>query len=452
MLTYELNLNGQNLTGADRFSIAAESNESIQLRFHFDRSWRIFDTKAAVFRDSQHRYYVMEITGSCVKVPWEVLRNDLGFDLAVVAYNENKVYTSKRVTVSVSESLLPELCRQLSPTDTLFDKIRLQCKNEAELECRNEIQAMKHSYENALADMGRQLEDERRNTAAVAAEKDTEIAELNYQAECTAVQHNTQIAALNAQLAAKEEKAHNWDLVNTAISQKSNSSLQLWNGGSDYFELPMLDTSNVTVFNSGYISTYLTKAGFDMSSVTSLSSAFSSRNNLKEITLKNTDNVTTCYNIFYLCSSLEYADLGNLRMCSNLQAGFSGCTSLVKLKLGNVERISAMQIAFNECLSLKEIDGVFDTTLCTSFTDVFTNCTNLETVRFAENCIRANISFDKCISLTKDSLFNIANALSNEVTGILRISHVALNNSLSEEEREEFSEIVTGKNWTLTKV
>lgn len=452
MLTYELSLNGQSLVGADRFSIAAESNESIQLRFHFDRSWRIFDTKAAVFRDSRRHYYVIEITGNCAKVPWEVLRNDSGFDLAVVAYNANKVYTSKKVTISVSESLLPDICRQLSPTDTLFDKIRVQCKNEAELECRNEIQAMKHSYENALADMGQQLEAERQNTASVAAEKDAEIAELNYQAECDAVQHSTQIASLNAQLAAKEEKAHNWDLIDTALREKTAVSLQLWNGGSSLYELPMLNTSQMTTISSNYISDKIVKIGFDLTSVTSLSNVFKDKKNLKNITLKNTDNITNCYYAFSGCSALEYADLDNLRLCGNIQNFFAQCTSLVKVKLGSAECISNTQSSFSDCISLKEIEGTLNPTLATGFADTFGNCVSLETVRFAENSIRANISFEKCISLSKESLFNIANALSNEVTGTLKISLSAFTNSLSASEKEEFTSIVSGKSWTLTKV
>ena len=153
MISYELSLQGQNLLGSDKFSVAAQSNDSIQLHFHFDRSWRLFDSKAAVFRDSNQKYYVIDIIGNTAKVPWEVLRTDDGFDLAVVAYDESTVYTSKRVRISVALSLLPEFCRQLSPTETLFDRIRQECREEVLHEYKDEIRVLKEQHADEIADL-----------------------------------------------------------------------------------------------------------------------------------------------------------------------------------------------------------------------------------------------------------------------------------------------------------
>jgi hypothetical protein len=50
MINYDLILQKQKLLGADRFTLAANANETMCLHFHFDRHWRVFDSKAAVFR------------------------------------------------------------------------------------------------------------------------------------------------------------------------------------------------------------------------------------------------------------------------------------------------------------------------------------------------------------------------------------------------------------------
>lgn len=449
MLTYNLNLSGQNLLGADKFSVAAESNESVRFNFYFDRSWRCFDTKAAVFRDSARNYYVMEILGGGVTIPWEVLRTDDGFDLAVVAYDEAVVYTSKRVRIEVSSSLLPEFCRQLSPTETLFDRFKAECKNQALLEYRDELRAMKKSYEDRLYEKENEIIAEQKNTAAVAAEKDEIIAQLNYDAECERVRYGSRITQLATELEAQKEKAHNWDLIDTAVSQKTSILFPLWNGGTEPFELPMLNTHRFTGIFNNYISTYLTKAGFDVSSVTALNNAFQSKN-IQEITLRNSDNIKNLNYIFADCKSLVYADIGNIKLCTNFVAAFSGCTALKKVKLGNAERLADIRSAFSECIALEEIDGILSLILVSNTTEnMFNNCISLHTVRFAEKTIRVSLDMGKCINLSKDSLYSLANGLSDEIADTVKISSTAFNDNLTDDEKAEIQNIISEKSWTL---
>ena len=450
MISYDLTLNGQNLLGSDRFSIAAESNETVQLRFHFDRNWRIFDSKAAVFRDSRRKYYVLDILGNCVKVPWEVLRNDNGFDLAVVAYDNSMVLTSKRVRISVSQSLLPEICSQLSPTETLFDRIRTESRAEAYLEYKNEIHALKRTHADELRELGEEFEEERQQNAAALAQKESEIEQLNYQASCVRNEHNAELSALRTELAEKTVKADNWDLIDTALGYKTISNQTLWSGEQEFFELPMLNTSSITGFTNGNFSNKLTKIGLDLSSVTSMYEMFKNKTNLKELTLKNAEKVTTVYCMMQNCSSLVRADLGTLSNCSNFISLFSECRSLESVTF-NAPRFANTNTVFYNCISLKEINTVLDATLCNSFTNTFFNCVSLEKIRFKESTIRTSINFTSCINLTKESLFSIANGLSDEAPSTVSFAAGAFNNSLTAQEREEITELIENvKGWTLS--
>lgn len=451
MITYELSLDRQNLLGADRFSVAAESNESIRFRFHFDRSWRVFDTKAAVFKDDGGHYYVLDITSDCVTVPWEVLRSTNGFELAVVAYEDEVVLTSKKVSIAVSSSLLPEDYRQLSPTETLFDRLKTQAQNEAELAYRSTIRNLNAEHSRQLTELGEQLAAERRNTEAVRTQKDAEIAALNYQATCVANQHSADLAALQAQLDEQSVKAGYWELVDTAIRNKTAATNALWTGGSEEFELPIMNLTSVTALTTSSISSNIRKATFNIPNVTSLYEVFTSRRKLREINLINTGNVTSLQNTFQNDSALKIASLDNLASCTQFNNAFRDCTSLETVTLGNTERITTCNSLFYNCYSLTNIIGTLNVTLCTVFTSTFSGCTNLENVRFTENSIRANIDFGYCVNLSKESIYSIVNALNAEYPATIYFSEHALSTSLTTAERAEITNTIRNtKGWTLS--
>lgn len=449
MITYDLSLERQNLIGADRFSIAAHSNETVSFRFHFDRSWRIFESKAAVFKSSEGKYYVIDIRGNCVTVPWEVLRNSNGFDLALVAYENEVVLTSKKVHIAVSESLLPEYCRQLSPSETLFDRMKAQAVSEAYEQYRDDIRQLKHTHANEIIELGQQLEAERSNTAAVAAEKDAQIQQLNYQASCVENEHNAEIAALQAEIAEKTVKAEKWDLIDNAIKLKTHSSQPLYNNGTSLFALPLLNTSSITTFLPANIGSNLTAVGFDVSSATSLDNLFSGKTNLTSITLINSENIHSLTSMFEGCTHLVNADLGNLENAASITKLFYHCYMLEKVSVGEMNAYTNMSELFNDCRLLREINGVFGSMVCTAYSRTFYYCVSLEEVRFAENCIRAAIDFGHCAKLSKESIYSIAGGLSTEVASNVTFSEYALNNSLTSAELAEIRNIVRTKGWTL---
>lgn len=450
MIIYDLTVERQNLIGADKFTIAAEANKTVGFRFHFDRSWRIFDTKAAVFKNSRGKYYVLEIKANCVSVPWEVLRDDKGFELAVVAYENEVVLTSKKVRVSVSQSLLPEVCRQLSPTATLFDTMKSQLREELLSEYRSEIQALNRTHADELRRLGEQLEAEKAHTAEVTAQKDAQIAQLNYAASVTENEHTAELAELNNALAQKTRMAENWELIDTALSKKTNVSHTLWVGGTERFALPELNTSSIINFTNIGISGNLTEVGFDVSSATSLENLFYTKQNIKSFKIKNSENITSIVGIASGCRSLEEADLGNLVLVNQISDAFNNCTSLRTIHIGNAQRITTITSAFYNCRSLQTIDGTLGTFLCTTFQGTFTNCSMLRDIRFADSSIKFNIDFSSCINLSMDSIYSIANGLSATNPATVTFAAYAFNNSLSAREREEITDIIsTTKGWTL---
>lgn len=450
MITYELSLERQNLLGADKFSIAAESNETISFRFHFDKSWRNFDTKAAVFKSSDGHYYVLDITGNCVTVPWEVLRSTYGFELAVVAYEDEVVLTSKKVEIAVASSLLPETCRQLSPTETLFGRLMNEARIAAFAEYEDEIERLNNVHEDELLELGEEIEAERQSKAAAIAQKNSEIAELNSQASARENNLQAQIAALQAELAIKNPKAENWDMVNTALSQKTSNYNPLWGGGSSPFDLPMLNTSSMTVFNGDGFSAYIRKAGFDLTSATAISGAFKNKSNLEEISFVNSGNITGLRDSFNGCTHLKEITFGDLSSLSNMEYTFLNCVCLEKVTLGTFRSLSAVTQTFNGCRSLKEINAVFDTTLCRNFSATFAGCSSLETIRFAESTIRASVDFAACVNLSKESIYSIANGVCGEVSATVTFAEHAFRTNLSAAERTEIYGIIRDtKGWTV---
>ncbi len=453
MITYELSLERQNILGADKFSIAADSNETVNLRFHFDRSWRIFGTKAAVFKGSDNKYYVLDIHLSCVTVPWEVLRNTNGFELAVIAYEDEAVLTSKKVSIAVSASLLPEFCRQLSPTETIFDRFRTEARNRAFADYNSEIQALNHTHNSRVLELNAQIAAEQANTEAVRMQKDAEIAQLNYEASVAENAHNAAVSALQAQIAVNAEKAHCWDLIDTALRGKTSFSNQIWNGGSELYELPMIYLDSLTALNSAKIDNYVTSIGLSMPNITSLNSFFSSRTNLTDFRLLDTDAVTTINNICEGCSSLKNAYFENLSSCQTMDYAFLNSRSVEYIAVGNLNSVRNMTQSFANCYALREISGTINANSCASFPATFALCTSLEKIRFSESSIKANIDFSASINLSKESIFSIANGLFGGTTATVTFSGHALSTSLTAAERTSVTNLIrTEKGWNLTTV
>ncbi|MCQ2484845.1 MAG: leucine-rich repeat domain-containing protein [Clostridia bacterium] len=450
MITYDLSLERQNMLGADKFSITADCNETVSFRFHFDRSWRIFDTKAAVFKSSKGRYYVLDIKANCVCVPWEVLRDTSGFELAVVAYEKEAVLTSKKVRIAVASSLLPEFCKQLSPTETIFDRFKTEAENKAYLDCRDEIQTLKRNHEKEIFNLNAKIAEEKRNTENVTAQKNAEIAQLNYEASCVENSHRLEVAQLQSDIDEMAEKAHNWELIDAAIRNKTSFSNTLFAGGTQLYELPVMNYESLRSLGSSKISTNITKVELNAPNIKETGGIFSGRTNLKTVILHNTEKIETLDSAFSGCTNLTNAYLGKLIGCRSLSNAFSNCRSLEYLETGEMRILAGMYHAFEGCCSLKEINGTLFTQSCTDFGSAFSGCANLETVRFAENSINKSIDFGYCVNLSKESIYSIVNALNELMPATVSFAEHALNTNLTPAEKAEVINTVRNvKGWTL---
>ncbi len=451
MVTYDLMLEKQRLLGADKFSIAANANETVCLHFHFDRSWRRFDSKAAIFKNPNGKFYIIEILQNRAKIPWEVLTQVGEFELSLIGYENASVLSSDKVNIRVSESLLPEDCRTLSPSEVLFDRFRRECTEEVYRQYEDEIQELKREHAAQKLHLSEQYNDAIEAKNDELREKDAELAQIQNNNESVVRALNSQIIELNTSLAAANEKAEKWDMIDYAVSLKTAASSALWSGGKSEYSLPMLNTSSIALFANSNFSNNLKSIGLDLKSSTTFASAFLSHPLVQEITLKNTESLTSLESSFDSCTKLRNVTLGNIKACRNLRRFAYGAVSLERVSFEGTAEFSDTARAFDGCRALRVIDGEISLILATNITSMFNNCFNLETVTFKKDTIKSDIDFGKCMKLSKDSMLNIAEALSADVSRNLIFSDYAFQNNFPVgAQRSEFMSYVRDiKGWTL---
>lgn len=453
MIKYDLTLEKQRLIGADKFSIAANANETVCLCFHFDRSWRRFDSKAAVFRNSVSEYYIIEIVADRAKVPWEVLTHQGEFELSVIGFEDEKVITSDKVEILVSESLLPEDCKTFSPSEVLFDRFKRECIAQAYLDYEDEINELKKAHITEKMLLGEQIVEANERTKEVIEEKSKEIKELEISHNVEITGLNTKIAQLNNDIAYYKEKAEKWDKVDYAISLKTSPTYALWSGGTKEFSLPMLNTSSVQAFASNNFSINLKEIGLDLSSATSFSSIFATHTVIEKLELRNAGNVDSFASVFDGCKSIKTVRIDSLEKCNTMNKFANGASLLQVVDFGTVSAAGNYERAFCNCSVLREINGCFDMSFATSVYLMFSGCSSLETVRFVENTIGVNMDFSSCVRLSKESMISVFKGLYTGAISALSISLFAFENNFTEEEREEWIEFVTKtKGWELSIV
>ncbi len=451
MVTYDLMLERQRLIGADKFSIAAHANETVCLRFNFDKSWRRFDSKAAVFKNQKGEFYIIEILQCRAKVPWEVLTQTGVFELSLIGYEDTSILSSDKVEIAVTESLLPEEYRTFSPSEVLFDRFKRECVAEAYLEYKDETEALKKAFAEEKLILGEKINEANKATNEAIEAKNEEIESITREYTEKINVLNSQITQLNSKLAYASEKAEKWDMVDYALGLKTNPASALWASGSGEYSLPMLNTSSISGFSAANFGSNLKSIGLDIGSVTSFSSAFLNHQMLQEIELKNTDSVISFESSFDGCSKLRRITLGNMDSCVNMRRFACASDSLERISFDGVLACNDMAKAFDGCLVLKVIDGTISFKNATNITSTFNNCFNLEAVCFAENTVKVNLDLSKCMKLTKESMLNIANALSPEVSCNLILSDYAFQNNFpAGSERSRFLQLVQEtKGWTL---
>lgn len=449
MVYYNLRIEKQRIFGADKISIAANANKTISIRFQFDESWRIYSSKAAIFKTADNRYYIIELIGSTVKIPWEVLTLDRDFELSVIAFDNKEVLTAGGVAVSVKKSLLPEDCKTLSPTETLFDKFKQESLTKAFEEYKNKMSEMERDYQKRLLDAGVELNKEKTNAQNIEIAKEEEIKRLSQEYKAEIVSLKSVIQSLEIELDGVQEKADNWDLINTALSQKTQASDALWYGGTKEYKLPMLNTKSISNFGNSSFDSFVSEIGLDCTSIKIFDNTFKDNTGLKKISLRNTNNISSMEYAFSSCASLREADIGIPQSCNSTKHMFSNCKSLEKVTIGSTSSVLNYSYMFSGCTALKEIRGNLDLLVSTTLTDTFSNCTSLEYIRFVENSITTSIDLGSCKSLTADSMDSLFNGLSTVRGMAISVSKYAFDNNYTQAEQAAIVENATTKGWTF---
>jgi hypothetical protein len=451
MITYDLILDRQRLIGADRFSVAANANETLRLRFDFDRHWRRFDSKAAVFRNSDGEYYIIEVKQNRVQVPWEVLKKTGFFELSLIGYEEEKVISSEMVEIEVAESLLPEDYKTFSPSEVLFDRFKRECFAEAYLEYEDEISELKSSHLAEMIKISQEIKKSEAEHKAQLSAKDETISQMEFSHEIETNELRSQLAEKNDLIELYKEKADKWDLVDYAVSLKTTTNQPLWSWSKDSFELPMLNTSSIVTFTASNFDSKLKGIGLDLTSTTSVAGLFSSHKSIERLELRNTGNVTSFASLIESCPSIKTVTIDNMDACGTLSRFAYDASNLLFVRFGTDVVAGAYENCFSNCRLLKEIDGCFDMQYATKVSNMFFGCHSLETVRLKEDSLCMSIDFSWCHNLSKESFNSIFRSLSPDHSGSLSISQYAFETQFSEEEQSEWIDYITDtKSWALS--
>lgn len=167
---------------------------------------------------------------------------------------------------------------------------------------------------------------------------------------------------------------------------------------------------------------------------------------------------------FYGCYITDLA--GRLRECGvtldtsrvkvRCDALFINCsllTTVPYLDLRNCTYSAGILTSmFNGCSALHTIEGIHlaEDGSQVFGTSIFTSCAKLENVTFY-GTIGDNISFSPCVKLSKASIENIVEHLSDTISGkTLSLSKTAVNNAFTDAEWTALAD--TKKNWTISLV
>lgn len=161
------------------------------------------------------------------------------------------------------------------------------------------------------------------------------------------------------------------------------------------------DSSKVQEFNGTFSYCLELESVFlDCSGATRLDMTFGNCRSLNNVTLKDTDNVTYMYGIFYNCESLEKAP--ELETCNvtSMQYIFQGCKSLKEVPHYNTHNVQVFVGAFYNCESLEYVPK-FDTSNAKTFTLIFRGCKSLKEIPLFDtsNVVDFDQAFYGCQSL-----------------------------------------------------
>ena len=178
----------------------------------------------------------------------------------------------------------------------------------------------------------------------------------------------------------------------------------------------LLDTSNVTNMSGMFYYcdklTSLDVSNFDTSQVSNMGEMFfgSTRLTILDVSNFDTSEVTNMSSMFYGCSGLTSLDLSNFdtSQVTNMSLMFYYCSKLTSLDVSKFDtsEVTTMSHMFYECNNLTGLDlSNFDTSKVTMMNSMFFSCSRLTSLDVS--------SFDTSKVTTMDSMFSYCSSLTS---------------------------------------
>ena len=205
---------------------------------------------------------------------------------------------------------------------------------------------------------------------------------------------------------------------NGVVTANYNSSYLFYNFSklTEIENISLLDTSNVTsmyqMFYECRSLTSLDLSNFDTSQVTNMVSMFYSCSKLTNLDVSkfDTSEVTNMSAMFRNCSSLTSLDVSKFDTSNvtDMHEMFRGCRSLTSLDLSNfnTSNVTDMTLMFRECESILELNvDSFDTSNVTKMDRMFSFCKKIKDLDLS--------NFDTSQVTNMDGMFSQCNSLTS---------------------------------------
>ena len=179
--------------------------------------------------------------------------------------------------------------------------------------------------------------------------------------------------------------------------------------------------SNVTELNYTFSDCLnLKKVTIDTTNMTNMYGAFSGCLNLKDISNVKFNNTTDAQYAFIECKSITETPEFNFDKCDILNYVFGGCDNLRYIKNLGGTNTKQLNNAVLGCLNLQEIDTINFTNVSVA-DGMFNSCFSLRYINNIIGTIKCDIDVSHCVSLSKDTLIRIFNALDKSVSKQIKL-------------------------------
>ena len=176
--------------------------------------------------------------------------------------------------------------------------------------------------------------------------------------------------------------------------------------------IPAINTSNVTnMYQMFYDCSSLTTIPLlDTSNVTDMGGMFHGCHSLTSVPQMDTSNVGDMGHMFYGCESIETISI-NVDNATDLSYMFCDCDNLKTVEFIGSSNYTSTDHMFHGCLELETVSRLYMGGV-ESTTSMFRDCGSLKNLGKLDY-LMVDLDLSYCPNLTKESLMNVINGLSN---------------------------------------